>query len=45
MTNVSTGLGKRLDAELATRWRSADDQISKFLREVGLTGEECSQAI
>ena len=31
MTNVSTGLGKRLDAELAKRWRSADDQIIKIL--------------
>jgi CRP/FNR family transcriptional regulator, nitrogen fixation regulation protein len=42
MTNVSTGLGKRLDLELAKRWRSAQDQIPTFLREVGLTGEEHS---
>jgi hypothetical protein len=34
VTNVPDGLGKRLDAELATRWRLADDQIPKFLREV-----------
>jgi hypothetical protein len=45
MANVSAGLDKRLDAELAKRWRSADDQISKFLREVGLTGEEHNQAL
>ena len=45
MTNVSAGLGKRLDPELANCWRSGDDQISKFLREVGLTGEEHNQAL
>jgi hypothetical protein len=45
MANVSDRLTQDLDAELATRWRSADDQIPKFLREVGLTGEECSQSL
>jgi hypothetical protein len=45
MTDVLTGLEKRLDTELAKRWRSADGQISKFLREVGLTGEEHNRAL
>jgi hypothetical protein len=40
-----TGLGKRLDAELARRWRLADGQISTFLRGVGLTGDEHHQSL
>src|SRR5438309_2971230 len=45
MENVSAGLGKRLDPELAKSWRSAYGRISQFLREVGLTGEEHNQAL
>jgi hypothetical protein len=45
LAKVSAGLGNRLDPELAKRWRSADGQIPKFLREVGLTGEERNQAL
>jgi hypothetical protein len=45
MSNVSAGLGKRLEADLAKRWRLADGQISRFLSEVGLTGEENNQAL
>jgi hypothetical protein len=45
MANVSAGLGKRLEADLAKRWRLADGQISRFLSEVGLTGEEHNQAL
>jgi hypothetical protein len=30
MANVLAELGKRLDTELAKRWRLADNQISKF---------------
>jgi hypothetical protein len=45
MTTVSGGLGKRVDAELAKRWRSSNGVISNFFREVGLTGEEHSQAL
>ncbi len=45
MTNASAGFGKRLNAELAKRWRSTDNQIARFLDEVGLTGEEHNQAL
>ncbi len=45
MTNASAGLGKHLNAELAKRWRSSDDQIARFLNEVGLTGDEFSEAL
>jgi hypothetical protein len=45
MTNVSSGLGKRLDLELAKRWRSTEGQITNFLHEVGLTGEVHNQAL
>lgn len=45
MTAKAGGLSKRLDAELAKHWLSADGQIAQLLREVGLTGEEHSQAL
>jgi SEC-C motif len=45
MTDPSSGLGRRLDVDLAIRWRSADGQIARFLRLVGVTGEEHSQAL
>jgi len=44
LAKASAGLGKSLNPELAKRWRSAHDQISKFLRGVGLTGQEHNQA-
>jgi len=39
------GLATRLNRDLAQRWRSSGDEISNFLGEVGLTGEEHSQAL
>lgn len=45
MTDVFSGLGKRLAEGLVKQWRSADGEIDKFLRDVGLTGEEHNQAL
>jgi hypothetical protein len=45
MTAKAGGLSKSLDVELAKHWLSADGQITQLLREVGLTGEEHSQAL
>ena len=45
MSDESNGLSKRLDGDLARRWRSADGEITKFLRENGLTGEQHSKAL
>jgi hypothetical protein len=42
---TSGNLDIRLGSQLALGWRSADGKITKFLRDVGLTGEEHHQAL